>query len=170
MDSSGALGEAVAFLEYFQDLPDDSQTGEVVYPLDEVLLLSLLAVMTVGRRLELALSPRPDGMVAHHLAHPFLADAHVPPAQFPPDPRPTTIGAAGFGMDRLDMRQQGEAAHPPTCWRPVRPRRPAHVLAEPAGADTQGRTLGGNRPQIPAPLNKGILHSDSLAKYAAAFF
>ena len=45
MDTSGALGEAVAFLEHFQDLPDSRQPGKVVYPLDEVLLLSLLAVL-----------------------------------------------------------------------------------------------------------------------------
>jgi predicted transposase YbfD/YdcC len=41
----GALGEAVVFLEHFQDLPDVRQAGKVMYPLDEVLLLSLLAVL-----------------------------------------------------------------------------------------------------------------------------
>src|SRR5579863_7366598 len=41
----GALGEAIVFLTYFQDLPDPRQPGKVVYPLDEVLLLSLLAVL-----------------------------------------------------------------------------------------------------------------------------
>lgn len=41
----GALGEAVVFLEYFKDLPDPRQPGKVVYPLDEVLLLCLLAVL-----------------------------------------------------------------------------------------------------------------------------
>jgi len=45
MDSVGVLGEAVAFLEYFQGLPDARQAAKVVYPLDEVLLLSLLAVL-----------------------------------------------------------------------------------------------------------------------------
>lgn len=45
MDSSGALGETVAFLEHFQDLRDSRQLGKVVYPLDEVLLLSLVAVL-----------------------------------------------------------------------------------------------------------------------------
>lgn len=42
---SGALGEAVVFLEYFRDIPDHRQRGKVIYPLDEVLLLSLLAVL-----------------------------------------------------------------------------------------------------------------------------
>jgi predicted transposase YbfD/YdcC len=42
---SGGLGEAVVFLEYFRDIPDHRQPGKVVYPLDEVLLLSLLAVL-----------------------------------------------------------------------------------------------------------------------------
>jgi hypothetical protein len=41
----GAFGEAVVFLRYFEDLPDPRQPGKVTYPLDEVLLLSLLAVL-----------------------------------------------------------------------------------------------------------------------------
>lgn len=45
MESSSALREAVAFLEHFEDLPDGRQAGKVVYPLDEVLLLGLLAVL-----------------------------------------------------------------------------------------------------------------------------
>jgi hypothetical protein len=35
----------VVFLDYFSDLPDPRQLIKVVYPLDEVLLLSLLAVL-----------------------------------------------------------------------------------------------------------------------------
>ena len=41
----GALGEAVVFLDYFKDLRDPRQRGKVIYPLDEVLLLCLLAVL-----------------------------------------------------------------------------------------------------------------------------
>ena len=41
----GALGEAVVFLNHFKDLPDPRQAGKVIYPLDEVLLLCLLAVL-----------------------------------------------------------------------------------------------------------------------------
>jgi predicted transposase YbfD/YdcC len=44
-EAVGALGEAVVFLQYFQNLPDPRQLGKVVYPLDEVLLLSLLGVL-----------------------------------------------------------------------------------------------------------------------------
>jgi predicted transposase YbfD/YdcC len=43
--ASGALGEAVVFLEYFKDMPDPRQRGKVRYPLDEILLLCLLAVL-----------------------------------------------------------------------------------------------------------------------------
>jgi hypothetical protein len=39
------LGEAVVFLNHFKDLPDPRQPGKVVYPLEEVLLLCLLAVL-----------------------------------------------------------------------------------------------------------------------------
>jgi predicted transposase YbfD/YdcC len=42
---SGEIFEATAFLSYFNDLTDIRQPGKVVYPLDEVLLLSLLAVL-----------------------------------------------------------------------------------------------------------------------------
>jgi predicted transposase YbfD/YdcC len=41
----GAFGEATVFLDYFKDLTDPRQAGKVVYPLNEVLLLSLLAVL-----------------------------------------------------------------------------------------------------------------------------
>jgi predicted transposase YbfD/YdcC len=41
----GALGEALVFLEHFQGLPDPRQRGKVIYPLDEVLLLCLMAVL-----------------------------------------------------------------------------------------------------------------------------
>ena len=40
-----AFGEAVVFLNYFRDMPDPRQRGKVTYPLDEVLLLCLLAVL-----------------------------------------------------------------------------------------------------------------------------
>ena len=43
--SDEALYESVVFLDYFSDLPDPRQLIKVVYPLDEVLLLSLLAVL-----------------------------------------------------------------------------------------------------------------------------
>src|ERR1700676_5602049 len=40
-----AHGEALVFLGCFADLPDPRQRGKVIYPLDEVLLLCLLAVL-----------------------------------------------------------------------------------------------------------------------------
>src|SRR6185312_8903508 len=42
---SGAVFEAVAFLNHFKALPDPRQRGKILYPLEEVLLLSLLAVL-----------------------------------------------------------------------------------------------------------------------------
>src|ERR1019366_9708437 len=41
----GALFETVVFLRHFNDLTDPRQPGKVMYPLDEVLLLSLLGVL-----------------------------------------------------------------------------------------------------------------------------
>jgi hypothetical protein len=40
-----AVDETVVFLDFFTDLPDPRQAGKVVYPLPEVLLLCLLAVL-----------------------------------------------------------------------------------------------------------------------------
>ena len=40
-----ALQETVVFLSHFKDLPDPRQAGKVIYPLAEVLLLCLLAVL-----------------------------------------------------------------------------------------------------------------------------
>jgi predicted transposase YbfD/YdcC len=45
MVMDGAIGEGIVFLEYFRDLPDPRQAGKVVYPLDEIVLLCLLAVL-----------------------------------------------------------------------------------------------------------------------------
>ncbi len=44
-DDDGSLFEATVFLSHFKDLPDSRQPGKVVYPLDEVLLLVLLATL-----------------------------------------------------------------------------------------------------------------------------
>ena len=41
----GLIAETASFLCYFSALPDARQAGKVVYPLDEVLLLSLLAAL-----------------------------------------------------------------------------------------------------------------------------
>src|SRR5208282_729968 len=41
----GALSESIVFLDYFRDLSDPRQLEKVVYPLNEVLLLCLLAVL-----------------------------------------------------------------------------------------------------------------------------
>jgi len=42
----GAFAEAGLFLGYFEDLPDARQSGKVRYPLSEVLLLCLVAVLS----------------------------------------------------------------------------------------------------------------------------
>jgi predicted transposase YbfD/YdcC len=49
METNGANAEALAettvFLSFFKEMPDRRQAGKVVYPLDEILLLCLLAVL-----------------------------------------------------------------------------------------------------------------------------
>ena len=82
-----ALFEAVVFLNHFNDLPDPRQRGKVTYPLDEVLLLALLAVLAGaesfveiarfgGKKLDLLRRFRPfrDGTPSHdHLGDIFAA-------------------------------------------------------------------------------------------------
>lgn len=81
----GAFGEAAAFLSHFEALPDPRQRGKVVYPLDEILLLCLLAVLAGaesfvdiarfgGKKLDLLRRFRPfrDGTPSHdHLGDIF---------------------------------------------------------------------------------------------------
>ena len=43
--ATAAFAESVVFLRYFSDLKDPRQKGKVTYPLDEILLLCLLAVL-----------------------------------------------------------------------------------------------------------------------------
>lgn len=52
--------ETLVFLEYFKDFPDPRERGKVMYLLDEVLLLALLAVLGEPRPLLIspALAPR----------------------------------------------------------------------------------------------------------------
>jgi predicted transposase YbfD/YdcC len=45
-EDAGLFEEASVFLGYFEDLPDGRQVGKVRYPLTEVLLLCLLAVLS----------------------------------------------------------------------------------------------------------------------------
>jgi predicted transposase YbfD/YdcC len=74
----GAFDETVVFLSYFKDLQDPRQPGKVTYPLAEVLLLCLLAVLAGAesfteialfgtKKLELLRRFRPfkDGTPAH---------------------------------------------------------------------------------------------------------
>jgi len=44
-DASGLLEETVVFLSHFKELHDPRQRGKVCYPLEEILLLCLLAVL-----------------------------------------------------------------------------------------------------------------------------
>src|SRR5271166_4378985 len=81
----GAVLEAIVFLKHFSDLPDPRQRGKVMYPLDEVLLLCLLAVLAGadtfvdiarfgGKKIDLLRRFRPfrDGTPSHdHLGDIF---------------------------------------------------------------------------------------------------
>src|SRR5687767_9863064 len=71
-------------------------------------------------------------------------------------------------MDRLDVGQQGHVTDASHVF--VGAFLTVQVLMKSPGADIQDRTLYRDRPVPAVLLNKGVLHRDSLAKYAAAFF
>jgi hypothetical protein len=52
----GELHEAAVFLGFFKELTDPRQPGKVIYPLDEVLLLSLLGVLAGQRPSSISLA------------------------------------------------------------------------------------------------------------------
>ena len=120
----GAIGEGVVFLDYFRDLPDPRQAGKVVYPLDEILLLCLLAVLAGAetftdiarfgtKKLELLRRFRPfrDGTPAHdHLGDIFATlDAEKFQRCFVAWVSAET-GAAGdvIAIDGKTMRRSGD--------------------------------------------------------------
>jgi hypothetical protein len=87
----GEIFEATAFLSHFNDVADGRQPGKVVYPLDEVLLLSLLAVLAGAetftdiarfgeQKLTLLRRFRPDGTPPHDRVGEIFAalDAKAP--------------------------------------------------------------------------------------------
>src|SRR5258707_7741774 len=105
MDTDGSrfaeIAETTSFLHYFSELPDHRQPGKVDYPLPEVLLLILLAVLAGAetftdiarfgeRKIELLRrfpphlnrTPPPD----------HLGDIFSPP---PPPPLPTFFPSLG---------------------------------------------------------------------------
>jgi hypothetical protein len=53
-----ALDETVVFLRYFEDLPDPRRPGKVTDPLDELLLLCLVAAWVAAR------TGLPEGVIA----------------------------------------------------------------------------------------------------------
>jgi predicted transposase YbfD/YdcC len=90
----GAIAETVVFLHHFKDLPDSRQSGKVKYPLPEVLLLCLLAVIAGAegitdiarfgeKKLDLLRRFRPfrDGTPAHDHLGDILATLDAEPFQ-----------------------------------------------------------------------------------------
>ena len=86
-----AFDEAVVFLSCFKDLKDPRQQGWVTYPLDEILLLCLLAVLAGAetfvdialfgckkRELLRRLRPFKDGTPAHDHLGAILASRRHP--------------------------------------------------------------------------------------------
>ena len=100
MGNSGAAlaaaVEATVFLGYFEEIPDHRQARKVVYPLDEVLLLALMAVLAGAegftdiarfgeKKLDLLRRFRPfrNGTPSHDHLGDLLAALDAPPFSSP---------------------------------------------------------------------------------------
>ena len=104
-------------------------------------------------------------MQRHQLSDSLLAHPESPGKQLFPYPWPAVF-AFHLGVDRSDMHQQRIVAHPLSL---LRARAPAKVLVVPARTYPQYFALHRYRPVPFVPLNPGVPHSDSLAKYVAFF-
>jgi predicted transposase YbfD/YdcC len=149
---SAAFDETVVFLSYFKDLPDVRQSGKIKYPLDEILLLCLLAVVAgsetitdIARygRLKLAFlrrfRPFEDGTPAHDHLGDILATL---------DPEPfercfvawvaaqTGVPAEVVAVDGKTVRRSGSK----TSKKKKDPKGPIHIVS--AFAARQRLVLG----------------------------
>src|SRR5216684_894903 len=105
-------------------------------------------------------------LMPHELPRTFLAHPGPLGVHLFPDPRPAVL-ALGLGVDRLDMHQKRIVAQ---ALSPLRTRAPAEMLVIAARAHPQHLALHRHRPAPPMAFDPGVLHSDSFAKYAVAFF
>jgi hypothetical protein len=80
---SGAFAEASVFLRHFDALEDPRQAGKVVYSLDEVLLLCLLAVLAGA---ETIVDIARFGEKERELLRQFRPSADGTPSLAPPTP------------------------------------------------------------------------------------
>ena len=81
-DSGAALAaavEATVFLGYFNEMPDYRQAGKVAYPLDEVLLLALMAVLAGAEGFTDIARFGEKKLDLLRRFRPFVSDAYAPP-------------------------------------------------------------------------------------------
>src|SRR6266545_4282470 len=120
-------------------------------------------VLRVGRRLETPLVPAAQSVLPHQSLHPPLAHGNAAPFELLVDAR-RPVGGFGLLMNLADVRQQLAIAEPPLRTLTALPSREATVT------DLQRRAQPLHRIRAAILFNKRVPHSDSFAKYAAAFF
>lgn len=131
------------------------------------------AVLAVGGEHEFPLAPGPDAVQLHQALHPVFAHPHAPEQELPPYPGPAVL-ALELGVDRTDVRHQRRVADALGA-SPHGQRRPRldaalPVLEKNAHAHPQHQTHQAHWPHRLELVDPGVLHSDSFAKYAVAFF
>ncbi|MDF2464855.1 MAG: hypothetical protein K0Q43_3090, partial [Ramlibacter sp.] len=128
-------------------------------------------VFAVGGHNKFPLASGLDAVALHQLSHALLADPNASCQQLLPHLRPAVF-LLDLGVDGLDVHQQGFVADALVGSGATGL---AGVLASPvlelaAGADSQHLASQRDRPAGLVLGNPGVLHRDSLAKYAVAFF
>src|SRR5688500_14912647 len=144
METVGALGETIVFLDHFRSLPDPRQRGKVIYPLEEVLLLCLLAVLaraesdiarfgTKKRELLRRFRPFTDGTPSHDQLGDIFAtlDAEKFQQCFVAWVASLTGAPAGvIAARRCAARIRKRAGKPPSIWFPPSRRANGWCLAK----------------------------------------
>ena len=121
-------------------------------------------VLRIRRGFIAALVPCPHIVLSHQSLHPRFTGREPPVSQFPQHAW-AAIGALELGMDRLDQCQHLHIRQPLAARRTTT--LPAAIAAD---ADRQDATHFCQTVLLTMPINPGVLHSASFAKYAAAFF
>lgn len=122
------------------------------------------AVLRVRRRLEAPLVPGTDTVLAHEAFDTLLARRQASTPDFLGHSR-AAVGALELGVDGPDQRQHLGIGQALAIRRAAA--LPCPVAAE---AHIQRRAHRRQRVGSPLPVNPGVLHSASFAKYAVAFF
>lgn len=126
-------------------------------------------MLAVGGYDEFTLPARFDVVFLHESSNPFFPNSNTICPKFSPNPWPAIFAFAGC-MHSLDVNQQSSVADALAGNRWIIRNSSPLMFKVTASTDIEHFALSANRPTAFVPFNPGVLHTDSRAKYAVAFF